>query len=49
VVKAYVIFAANFDRIYIFEHADDIRKFLLKCGWEINNEWVFPIYPIDSP
>jgi SAM-dependent methyltransferase len=44
-----VVFAANIDHIYLFEKADDIRKLFTKTPWDVEREWVLPIYPEDTP
>jgi 2-polyprenyl-3-methyl-5-hydroxy-6-metoxy-1,4-benzoquinol methylase len=43
-----VAFAANIDHVYLFENAQQIRDLLSACGWEIEQEWVLPVYPQDS-
>jgi 2-polyprenyl-3-methyl-5-hydroxy-6-metoxy-1,4-benzoquinol methylase len=44
-----VVFAANIDHIYLFEKADDIRNLVSKTPWNLEQEWVLPIYPEDTP
>lgn len=44
-----VIFAANIDHIYLFEHADEIREMTAQTGWATMSELVLPIYPTDNP
>ena len=44
-----VVFAANIDHIYLFEDAQSIRDLIAANGFDIENEWVLPIYEGDSP
>lgn len=44
-----VVFAANIDHIYLFEHADEIRRLVTSRRWTIEKDWVLPVYPSDSP
>jgi SAM-dependent methyltransferase len=38
------IFAANIDHIYLFEAAQDVRALVAASGWELERDWVFPVY-----
>jgi SAM-dependent methyltransferase len=44
-----VVFAANIDHIYLFHTADEIRELCRECGWNIEQDWVYPVYPRDTP
>ncbi len=43
------IWAANIDHIYLFESAQDVRDVIKAAGWELEVEWVLPLYPKDKP
>lgn len=43
-----VAFAANIDHVFLFENAQQIRALLTEYGWDVEHEWVLPVYPQDS-
>jgi ubiquinone/menaquinone biosynthesis C-methylase UbiE len=38
------IFAANIDHIYLFENAEQVREVIRDAGWQLEEEWVIPVY-----